>query len=614
MAIFVIGYKDNGFNERLVRLYNDKKKQIKDIKESDLLFLMEDINIVNAELKGKKLKGTTGSLDKVLNEDFSVIIGSVVKGENVVGYRVVNSKGEDILVKLADMPSVFNKSIVQNASLVEGKAVRGINWEIPVVQELSEKEVPDGFVKGNLLTKQDLEIIKKPRKGQVIMVTDHFNRTGEMLVRNKKLEVVLNGFYLVLPEDMFYKMLVKLTKYLNKLANIDRKIIVDEKKFVIKVPTLFDIFESDVKKIKEICEEYDHKLYWQPLLNFNINNTRYHHHADIIELVLSAGGLVDSREDAEDGFGSDQDSRALIEMDNFDLKDKNLLELYCLKYSVFYEYYNYCKYFANKHGVALIMEKQVYDKNMIIRDEDELIGGEFVSPPDVKLSTTGGSLLFKGVEKQKPKEEGTTIDFHVGSAIEGVILDYNLKTNEFRMGIRLTDLDSKLSEKQFYTLFEHYYKHKARYNYVWDHTWFTSNTLSVVYLQHKRTRKELLDFLCDMGIQVNKPVVLDLSEMVNKDAKDLPFLIEIDNEKGFMSNEKFKKFAERNNKELLVQCCGQVMRDAVKDLNSYAPANVKVKSKVPRISVEDVDFTCKLIPYEEVTDKTYLFQMIVKMK
>ena len=76
MAIFVIGYKESDNGERYIRLYNDKRKQIKDIKESDFRFLIDDLNIVNAEFKEGKLKGTTGSLEKVKNENFIVILAS----------------------------------------------------------------------------------------------------------------------------------------------------------------------------------------------------------------------------------------------------------------------------------------------------------------------------------------------------------------------------------------------------------------------------------------------------------------------------------------------------------------------------------------------------------
>ena len=107
MAIFVIGYKEMGNGERLVRLYNSERKQTRDMKEKDLLFLKNDLKIMNADVEGKKLKGTTGSLEKVLNQNFFVIVSAKANKDGILGYNIVNIDGKELYVELKDMPFFF---------------------------------------------------------------------------------------------------------------------------------------------------------------------------------------------------------------------------------------------------------------------------------------------------------------------------------------------------------------------------------------------------------------------------------------------------------------------------------------------------------------------------
>ena len=112
MAIFVIGVYDTA-DGRYLKLYNDKKGQVKRLKESDLIFLMDNLDIVNVEVKDGKLKGKTGSIEKVKNKDFVVILGSIKQNNTIIGYKIVDSQGQEQKVKVSDISKLFqyNSSI-----------------------------------------------------------------------------------------------------------------------------------------------------------------------------------------------------------------------------------------------------------------------------------------------------------------------------------------------------------------------------------------------------------------------------------------------------------------------------------------------------------------------
>ena len=262
MAIFVIGYKESDNGERYIRLYNDKRKQIKDIKESDFRFLIDDLNIVNAEFKEGKLKGTTGSLEKVKNENFIVILGSIVADGEVIGYKYVDSQGIEAYINLENVYQFFNARHVQNASIVQNNNstfIRGINWEIPIVEDATSK-VPYGVEDKPFLSEKTLQEVKKPRKGQVVMFVDHFMYNGELFKKDYALGLSFNSFFIRTTEDMFYKMV-------RKVKSVYNSIVVDSKNSLIFVKSITNCFDKDVSKLSELSNSLGLKLVLQDISN-----------------------------------------------------------------------------------------------------------------------------------------------------------------------------------------------------------------------------------------------------------------------------------------------------------------------------------------------------------
>ena len=71
MPVFIIGSRNINYN-KYYKLYNSnvKEEKTRDIEEKDLIYFMRGnpkFKIQNAELQGKRIVGTTGSLDKLEN-------------------------------------------------------------------------------------------------------------------------------------------------------------------------------------------------------------------------------------------------------------------------------------------------------------------------------------------------------------------------------------------------------------------------------------------------------------------------------------------------------------------------------------------------------------------
>ena len=140
MAIFIIGAKKiNG--QRFFRLLNTSTAPMKtrDMNEEDLMYMLDgnsSFHIENAELSPRrdKIVGKTGSLEKIENKDSYVVLSGLTMDGELLGYRVVDSYGLVRDLRLKDViPFLSNKS-VQNASIVNGRFLRGINWEIPMFE------------------------------------------------------------------------------------------------------------------------------------------------------------------------------------------------------------------------------------------------------------------------------------------------------------------------------------------------------------------------------------------------------------------------------------------------------------------------------------------------
>ena len=142
MAIFIIGSRNINYN-KYYKLYNSKVKEekIRDIEEKDLIYFMRSnskFKIQNAELKGKKIVGTTGSLDKLDNSLCYTIIGSICENGKTWGYVFVDTMGNEYRKSTKDTLQMLSCYPISNASIVQGAFIRGINWEIPCVETRGE--------------------------------------------------------------------------------------------------------------------------------------------------------------------------------------------------------------------------------------------------------------------------------------------------------------------------------------------------------------------------------------------------------------------------------------------------------------------------------------------
>lgn len=148
MAIFIIGAQKLN-NERHFRLYNTKvsENNVRDISEKDLMYLMRgnsNFKVQNAEVKDGKIVGTTGSLNKIENGVCITVIGAINENGELAGYRFVDTTGKVYNMKTPDAVQFLSGKPIQNASVVNGSYIRGINWEIPVIEDKSSKDNTNG--------------------------------------------------------------------------------------------------------------------------------------------------------------------------------------------------------------------------------------------------------------------------------------------------------------------------------------------------------------------------------------------------------------------------------------------------------------------------------------
>ena len=146
MAIFIIGAQKLN-NERHFRLYNTKvsENNVRDISEKDLMYLMRgnsNFKVQNAEVQDGKIVGIKGSLNKIENGICITVIGAINENGELAGYRFVDTTGKVYNMKVADAVQFLNGKPIQNASVVNGAYIRGINWEIPVIEDKGTKDNP----------------------------------------------------------------------------------------------------------------------------------------------------------------------------------------------------------------------------------------------------------------------------------------------------------------------------------------------------------------------------------------------------------------------------------------------------------------------------------------
>lgn len=183
MAIYIIGILENG-KDKMIRLYNDKKNQYRDMKEKDVLFLLDEetIKIKNADIKENKLVGTTGSLKKITNQNVYTVVGYIGDvDEKPLAYKFVDSNGKVYIVRIVDCIDFFNRNLVQNASIVDNKFIRGINWSIPCVEKRKEevKKVENKILNFEIAEKNSSYFINNYLKNGVLDIPSIFEENGQ---------------------------------------------------------------------------------------------------------------------------------------------------------------------------------------------------------------------------------------------------------------------------------------------------------------------------------------------------------------------------------------------------------------------------------------------------
>ena len=139
MPVFIIGSRNINYN-KYYKLYNSnvKEEKTRDIEEKDLIYFMRGnpkFKIQNAELQGKRIVGTTGSLDKLENNLCYTIIGSINKNGKIWGYLFVDTLGNEFRKSTKETLQMLRGYPISNASIVQGAFIRGINWEIPCIED-----------------------------------------------------------------------------------------------------------------------------------------------------------------------------------------------------------------------------------------------------------------------------------------------------------------------------------------------------------------------------------------------------------------------------------------------------------------------------------------------
>lgn len=344
MAIFVIGVYDTA-DGRYLKLYNDKKGQVKRLKESDLIFLMDNLDIVNVEVKDGKLKGKTGSIEKVKNKDFVVILGSIKQNNTIIGYKIVDSQGQEQKVKVSDISKLFQYNIVQNASLVDGEVVRGIKWEIPVVEVLEEKRIPKGI---NIEYFDKFADVKENT-----FILDTFGRDicSTFHQMDGSLTFVISRYYLKLSEKQFYSLIDKVK---------DKLISVDDKNFIYYLRIEKNLAYS-IDKVRKLV---GNNITLQDTSVIDFGDTHYH---DAPNMALHWGSPIVLKDIA--GL-IDGDIRDIVRQE--DLYSMSILNHW--KEDIAYVYHHYLEGYAKHYDISLVSYiPAIYRSRLELVSENNII-------------------------------------------------------------------------------------------------------------------------------------------------------------------------------------------------------------------------------------------------
>ena len=436
MAIFVIGYKENGNGERLVRLYNSEKRQTRDMKEKDLLFLKNDLKIMNASVEGKKLKGTTGSLEKVLNQNFFVIVSAKANKDGILGYNIVNIDGKELYVELKDMPFFFRDCTVQNASLVNsgnGTFVRGINWTIPVVEE--KDTLPNNIKYGCAYSSEVASKLMKANKNEVIINIDGFDTNGEFYIAKSKngmglsLGLSFKDYILNISEELF-------TPMIKALAKMGWCFVADKDNFAVRVHIDKSTFSQQLSILASICHGFRCRLIlndFSNLTEYLTSNSAFRLTKKDLEPVFVNYGLRYMLKPSSYDDDELSDIYKIKETFNIDINTNNYLALLLnWRCSVVEGYQSYLTTLCSKYGI----ENRVFDSCIYSEDEiKKTLHTKFESNGLIYCSNTpcGKSENIKGCiapctygyNLMEVEDESLTVEYAKDYIFE---LDMDLKT------------------------------------------------------------------------------------------------------------------------------------------------------------------------------------------
>lgn len=368
MAIFVIGYKEDSNGERLVRLYNSDRKQTRDMKEKDLLFLKNDLKIMNADVEGKKLKGTTGSLEKVLNQYFFVIVSAKANKDGILGYNIVNIDGEELYVDLKDMPFFFRDCTVQNASLVNannGTFVRGINWTIPIIEE--KDTLPKNIKYGCAYSSEVASKLMKPNKNEVIISIDGFGTNGEFYIAKSNngmglsLGLSFKDYILNISEELFSPMVKELSK-------TGWCFLADKDNFAVRVRIDKPTFSQQLSRLSGICYGLKCRLIMNDFSNLTeylTSQSAFRLTKKELEPVFTNFGMRYMLKSSLYGEDELSDVLRIKETFNIDINDNNYLALLLnWRCSVVDGYHSYLTTLCSQYGIEnSISDSCVYSEN-----------------------------------------------------------------------------------------------------------------------------------------------------------------------------------------------------------------------------------------------------------
>ena len=262
MAIFIIGVQKLN-NERHFRLFNTKvnENNVRDISEKDLTYLMRgnsNFKVQNAAIKDGKIIGTTGSLDKFANEVCYTVIGAINENGNLAGYRFADTMGNVYHMRMEESVQFLNGKPIQNASVVNGSYIRGINWEIPVIQDNKSDKVN---TKSNAVKPIYLHVdarhmnyvFSKEMKGDVQF------KLPEEYISEEQFLIYIDSFVYTayVPEDIYKHFVSGVREKLRVHCNIfGRK----DNMMEIQVPYAKKGFATELEVLNQIASELNAKL------------------------------------------------------------------------------------------------------------------------------------------------------------------------------------------------------------------------------------------------------------------------------------------------------------------------------------------------------------------